>query len=205
MTKRNNRKGKVSRRLGVNLWGRGKDPVARKNFPPGQHGLGGYRKLTDYGIQLNAKQKLKKYYGDITEKQFRGIYEEAVRRRGDTGENLIGLLESRLDAIVYRANFAPTIFSARQLVSHGHILVDGKRVTVASFRVKPGQVVEIKEKSRQMVLIQGSMESGERSVPEYIEINGDKGTAKFNRMPALTDVPYPVIMEPNLVIEFYSR
>jgi len=205
VTKRNNRKGKVSRRLGVNLWGRGKDPVARKNFPPGQHGLGGYRKLTDYGIQLNAKQKLKKYYGDITEKQFRGIYEEAARRRGDTGENLIGLLESRLDAIVYRANFAPTIFSARQLVSHGHILVDGKRVTVASFRVKPGQVVEIKEKSRQMVLIQGSMESGERSVPEYIEINGDKGTAKFNRIPALTDVPYPVIMEPNLVIEFYSR
>lgn len=205
MTKRNNRKGKVSRRLGVNLWGRSKDPVARKNFPPGQHGLGGYRKLTDYGIQLNAKQKLKKYYGDITEKQFRGIYKEAVRRKGDTGENLIGLLESRLDAIVYRSNFAPTIFSARQLVSHGHILVDGKRVTIASYRVKPGQVVEVKEKSRQMVLIQGSVESNERSIPGYIELNGDKSSVKFSRIPALTDVPYPVIMEPNLVIEFYSR
>ncbi len=205
MTKRNNRKGKVSRRLGVNLWGRSKDPVARKNFPPGQHGLGGYRKLTDYGIQLNAKQKLKKYYGDITEKQFRGIYKEAARRKGDTGENLIGLLESRLDAIVYRSNFAPTIFSARQLVSHGHILVDGKRVTVASYRVKPGQVVEVKEKSRQMVLIQGSVESNERSIPGYIESNGDKNSVKFSRIPALTDVPYPVIMEPNLVIEFYSR
>ncbi len=205
MTKRNNRKGKVSRRLGVNLWGRSKDPVARKNFPPGQHGLGGYRKLTDYGIQLNAKQKLRKYYGDITEKQFRGIYEEAVRRKGDTGENLIGLLESRLDAIVYRSTFAPTIFAARQLVSHGHVIVDGKRVTIASFRVKPGQVIEIKEKSRQMTLIQGSVQSNERSVPEYLEVNNDKGTVKYGRIPALSDVPYPVIMEPNLVIEFYSR
>ena len=205
MTKRNNRKGKVSRRLGVNLWGRGKDPVARKNFPPGQHGVGGYRKLTDYGIQLNAKRKLKKYYGDITEKQFRGIYAEAVRRKGDTGENLIGLLESRLDAIVYRSTIAPTIFSARQLVSHGHILVDGKRVTIASYRVKPGQVVEIRERSRQMVLIQESLQGNERSVPEYLEVGGDKNTVKFGRLPVLTDVPYPVIMEPNLVIEFYSR
>jgi len=205
VTKRNTRRGRISRRLGVNLWGRGKDPVAKKNFPPGQHGLTGYKKLTDYGIQLQAKQKLKKYYGDITEKQFRSIYKEAARMKGDTGENLVGLLESRLDAVLYRANFAPTIFTSRQLINHGHVMVDGKRCNIGSYRLKPGQVIEVREKSRQLVIIQEAMKGEERSVPEYLEVDNNKASAKYSRIPELSDVPYPVIMEPNLVIEFYSR
>jgi small subunit ribosomal protein S4 len=206
VTKRNNRKFGISRRLGVNLWGNPKDPVATKNFPPGQHGSLGYKKLTDHGTQLQAKQKLKKYYGDIRESQFRAIYDEAVRRKGDTSENLIGLLESRLDAIIYRSKFAPTIFTARQMVNHKHVLVDGKVVNIASYRVKPGQIIEIKEKSRER--IQSAMKEhpcNERPVPEYIEVNENKMTAKYNRIPQLNDVPYPVTMEPNVVIEFYSK
>lgn len=205
MTKRSNRKYGISRRLGVNLWGRAKDPVSRKNFPPGQHGLTGYKKLTDYGTQLQAKQKLKKYYGDVSEKQFRGIYKEAVRRKGDTSENLIGLLESRLDAIVYRSGLVPTVFAARQFVNHGHILVDGKRVNIPSYRVKPGQVIEVRQKSRQLPMVLESLASGERSVPEYLLLDQEKMKVTYNRMPLLSDVPYPVIMEPNLVVEFYSR
>lgn len=205
MTKRNNRKYGISRRLGVNLWGRAKDPVAARNFPPGQHGTTGYKKLTDFGVQLQAKQKLKKYYGDITEKQFRRVYQEAARRRGDTGENIIGLLESRLDAIVYRSGIVPTVFAARQFVNHGHVLVDGKKVTIPSYRVKPGQVVEVKESSRQLPLVLESLESKERSVPEYLEFDAGKLTVKYNRVPQLSDVPYPVVMEPHLVVEFYSR
>lgn len=205
MTKRTNRKYGVSRRLGINLWGRAKDPVARRNFPPGQHGLLGYKKLTDYGIQMQAKQKLKKYYGDITEKQFRRIYEEAVRRKGDTSENLIGLLESRLDAVIYRSGVVPTIFAARQFVNHGHVKVDGKRVNIASYCVKPGQVIEVKDKSKQMLLVQVSLQSKERTLPEYLEFNESGMTVKYLRMPTLSEVPYPVVMEPNLVIEFYSR
>jgi small subunit ribosomal protein S4 len=204
VTKIVQRKGRLSRRLGVNLWGRAKDPVSTKNFPPGQHGTSGMRKQSDFGIQLSAKQKLRGYY-HIGERQFRAIYKEAARRKGDTGENLIGLLESRLDAVVYRSNFAPTIFSAKQLISHGHILVDGKRVTISSYRLKPGQVVEVREKSRQMLLIQEALKGEERSVPEYLEVNGDKVSSTYGRIPVLTDVPYPVIMEPNLVVEFYSR
>lgn len=205
MTKRNNRKYGISRRLGVNLWGRAKDPVAARNFPPGQHGTTGYKKLTDFGVQLQAKQKLKKYYGDITEKQFRGIYTEAARRRGDTGENIIGLLESRLDAIVYRSGIVPTVFAARQFVNHGHILVDGKKVTIPSYRVKPGQVIEVKETSRQLPLVLESLESKERSVPDYLEFDSNKLVVKYSRIPLLNDVPYPVVMEPHLVVEFYSR
>ncbi len=205
MSKRRNRKYGISRRLGVNLWGRAKDPVNEKNFPPGQHGVTGSRKRTDYGIQLFAKQKLKRYYGDITEKQFRGTYQEASRRKGDTGENLIGLLESRLDAIVYRSNLVPTIFAARQFVNHGHVLVDGKRVNIASYRVKPGQVIQVREKSRQLTIVLESLQSKERSVPDYLELNQSNLSVKYTRMPALSDVPYPVIMEPNLVVEFYSR
>lgn len=204
MTKIVKRKGRLSRRLGVNLWGRAKDPVAVKNYPPGQHGASGMKKQSDFGIQLLAKQKLRGYY-QIGERQFRAIYKEANRRRGDTGEYLIGLLESRLDAVVYRSNFAPTIFAAKQLISHGHILVDGKKVDISSYRLKPGQVVEVKEKSRGLLLIQEAMKGEERSVPEYIEVNNDKASAKYSRVPVLTDVPYPVIMEPNLVVEFYSR
>ena len=205
MTKRTKRKYKVSRRLGVNLWGRAKDPVAKKNFPPGQHGLTGYKKISDYGTQLHAKQKLRNYYGDITETQFRRIFKEASRRKGDTGENLIGLLESRLDAIVYRAGFVPTIFAARQFINHGHVTVNGRKANIGSMQIKPGQVIEIKESSRQMPMVLESMQSNERSVPEYLEVDGNKMTVKYVRIPLLADVPYPVVMEPNMVVEFYSR
>jgi small subunit ribosomal protein S4 len=205
VTKRNKRKYGISRRLGVNLWGRAKDPVARNNFPPGQHGGLGYKKLTDHGVQLQAKQKLRKYYGDITERQFKRIYEEASRRKGDTSENLVGLLESRLDTIVYRSNFVPTIFAARQFVNHGHVKVNGKKVTIPSFTVKPGQIVEIGDKAKQMVLVVESLQTKEKSVPDYLEFDADKLLVKFLRMPTLPEIPYPVIMEPNLVIEFYSK
>lgn len=205
MTKRTNRKYKISRRLGVNLWGRAKDPVAKKNFPPGQHGLTGHKKKTDYGIQLHAKQKLKKYYGDITETQFRRIFAEAARRKGDTAENLIGLLESRLDAIVYRSGFVPTVFASRQFINHGHVKVDGKKVNIGSYRVKPGQVIEVKDSSKQLTLVMESMQSNERSVPDYLELDTNKLTVKYTRVPLLSDVPYPVVMEPNMVVEFYSR
>lgn len=205
MTKRTNRKYKVSRRLGVNLWGRAKDPVAKKNFPPGQHGLLGYKKVSDYGMQLHAKQKLRNYYGDITETQFRRIFKEAARRKGDTGENLIGLLESRLDAIVYRAGFVPTVFAARQFINHGHVKIDGKKANIGSIQIRPGQVIEIKESSKQMALVLESMASNERSVPDYLEVDSNKMTVKYVRVPMLSDVPYPVVMEPNMVVEFYSR
>jgi small subunit ribosomal protein S4 len=205
VTKRSKRRYGVSRRLGINLWGRAKDPVARRNFPPGQHGLLGYKKLTDYGIQMQAKQKLKKYYGDITEKQFRRVYEEAVRRKGDTSENLIGLLESRLDAVIYRSGIVPTIFAARQFVNHGHVKINGRRVNIPSYCVKPGQVIEVKDKSKQMMLVMESLQSKERTLPEYLEFNEAAMSVKYLRLPTLSEVPYPVVMEPNLVIEFYSR
>lgn len=206
VTKRNNRKFGISRRLGVSLWGSPKDPVIKKNFPPGQHGSLGYKKLTDYAIQLKAKQQLKKYYGDIRESQFRAIYEEAARRKGDTSENMIGLLESRLDAIIYRSKFAPTVFCARQMVNHKHVLVDGKVVNVGSYRVKPGQVIEIKERSRERIKTDMDTHAcNQRHVPEYLEIDENKMTAKYVRIPQRSEVPYAVVMEPNLVIEYYSR
>jgi small subunit ribosomal protein S4 len=205
VTKRNNRKFGISRRLGVNLWGMAKDPVAKRNFPPGQHGLLGYKKLTDYGVQLQAKQKLKRYYGDITEKQFAKVYTEAARRKGDTGENMIGLLESRLDAVVYRAKLVPTVFAARQFVNHGHVLVDGKRVNIGSYRLKPGQVVQVREKSRQLTLVVESTQSNDRPLPDYLEFNPVEFSVKYTRIPTLSEVPYPVQMEPNLVVEYYSR
>lgn len=204
MSKRKNRKYGLSRRLGVNLWGRSKDPVNTRNFPPGQHGATGFKKRTDFGTQLAAKQKLRGYYGDVTEKQFRSIYKEAARRRGDTGELLIGLLESRLDAMVYRAGLVPTIFAARQFVNHGHVLVDGKRVNIPSYRLKPGQVVQVREKSRQLNIVIEALQSKERSVPEYIEVNEADLSVKYLRVPTLSDVPYPVVMEPHLVVEYYS-
>lgn len=195
----------MSRRIGASLWGDAKDPVNKRNTPPGQHGGTGFKKLTDYGVQLLAKQKLKKYYGDVSERQFRKTYDEAVRRKGDTSENLIGLLESRLDAIVYRSGIVPTIFAARQFVNHGHILVDGKRVNIPSYRVKVGQVIEVREKSKQLTFVQNNVQANNRSTPDYIEVDSSKLSVKFNRMPVLADVPYAVAMEPNLVVEFYSR
>jgi len=204
MAKRIAAKHKIDRRLGVNLWGRPKSPLNNREYGPGQHGQR-RRKPSDFGVQLMAKQKLKGYYGNIGEKQFRKYYDEAVRRKGDTGENLIGILETRLDAVIYRMKFVPTVFAARQFVSHGHIKVNGKRVNIPSFLVKEGDVVEIKEKSRELPLVLEAVSSSERDVPDYMDVDHDKLTGTFTRAPKLEDVPYPVQMEPNLVVEFYSR
>ncbi len=195
---------KIDRRLGVNLWGRPKSPFNRRESRPGQHGQR-RRKMSDYGTQLMAKQKLKGYYGNIGEKQFRKYYQEAVRRRGDTGENLIELLERRLDAVVYRARFVPTVFAARQFVSHGHVKVNGKRVNIGSYQVQDGDSVEVKEKSREIPMVLEAMQSPERDVPDYVTVDYSKMKATFVRGPKLADVPYPVRMEPNQVVEFYSR
>ena len=205
MTKRTSAKYKIDRRMGVNLWGRPKSPVERREYGPGQHGQRRKGKLSDFGVQLRAKQKLKGYYGDISEKQFRKTYEEAARRKGDTPDQLIGLLESRLDAVVYRAKFVPTIFAARQFVNHGHVMVNGKRVNIPSYRCRVGDVIEVREKSKQMALVLEATQLAERDVPEYIEADHNKMVATFSRVPSLGDVPYPVLMEPNLVVEFYSR
>lgn len=204
MAKRIAAKHKIDRRLGVNLWGRAKSPINRREYGPGQHGQR-RKKPTDFGIQLMAKQKLKGVYGNIGERQFRRYYQEASRRKGDTGENLIGILEQRLDAIVYRAKFVPTVFAARQIVNHGHILVNGKRVNIPSYMVKEGDVIEIKQKSRELPVVLEGVQSQERDVPEYISADHKEMKATFLRVPAFADVPYAVQMEPNLVIEFYSR
>ena len=205
MTKRSESKYKIDRRMGQNIWGRPKSPVNRREYGPGQHGQRRKTKLSDYGVQLKAKQKLRGYYGNISERQFRGIYQEARRLKGDSGAHMIGLLERRLDAIIFRAKFVPTVFAARQFINHGHIKIDGKRVNIPSYRVKVGQVVEVKEKSRQMNLVLEAQALSERDVPDYIEVDGGKMTAKLNRIPAINEVPYAVQMEPHLVVEYYSR
>ena len=205
MTKRTSAKYKIDRRMGENIWGRAKSPVNKREYGPGQHGQRRKNKLSDFGTQLRAKQKLKGYYGDLTEKQFRRIFAEAERLRGDTGEMLVGLLERRLDAVVYRAKFVPTVFAARQFVNHGHVTVNGVRVNIPSYRVKEGDVIAVREPSRQMVLVLEAQGSAERDVPDYIDLDSNKLTATFVRMPALGDVPYAVQMEPNLVVEFYAQ
>lgn len=205
MTKRIRAKYKIDRRLGENIWGRPKSPVNKREYGPGEHGQRRRGKTSDFGVQLRAKQKLKGHYGNITEKQFKATYKEAERMKGDTSENLIGLLEQRLDAIVYRAKFVPTVFSARQFVNHGHVRVNGQRVNIPSYRCKVGDVIEVREKSRDMSLVLEASQSSERDVPDYIDVDTSKLKATFNRVPVLADVPYPVIMEPNLVIEYYSR
>ena len=205
MSKRIRAKYKIDRRFGENIWGRPKSSVNKREYGPGEHGQRRRGKLSDYGIQLRAKQKLKGYYGNITEKQFKSIYHQAERLKGDTSENLIGLLEQRLDAIVYRAKFVPTVFAARQFINHGHVTVNGQRVDIPSYRCRVGDVIEVKERSRDMGLVLEATQSSERDVPEYVDVDHNKMTAKLVRIPTLTDVPYPVVMEPNLVIEFYSR
>lgn len=204
MSKRHSAKYKIDRRLGVNLWGRAKSPINKREYGPGQHGQR-RKKPSDYGTQLMAKQKLKGYYGNISEKQFRKYYAEAVRRKGDTSENLVGLLERRLDAVVYRMKFVPTVFAARQFVNHGHVRVNGRRVNIQSYMVREGDVVSVRDKSRDMALVMEAVSSGERDVPEYIEVDAKELKGTFIRTPKLADVPYPVQMEPNLVVEFYSR
>jgi small subunit ribosomal protein S4 len=205
MTKRNEAKYKIDRRMGQNIWGRPKSPVNRREYGPGQHGQRRKGKLSDYGVQLRAKQKLKGYYANISERQFRGIYQEAIRLKGDSGAHLIALLERRLDTIVFRAKFVPTVFAARQFINHGHIKVNGRRATIASMRLKVGDVVEVKESSRQLPLVLEATALAERDVPDYIEVDHSKMTAKLGRVPAMTEVPYPVQMEPHLVVEYYSR
>jgi small subunit ribosomal protein S4 len=205
MTKRHQAKYKIDRRMGQNIWGRPKSPINKREYGPGQHGQRRKGKLSDYGVQLRAKQKLKGYYANLSERQFHGLYDEARRLKGDTGANMIGLLERRLDTVIYRAKFVPTVFASRQFVSHGHITVNGKRVTVSSYRVKVGDVVEVKEKSRQLALVLEAAQLAERDVPDYIEADHSKMSAKLSRVPAPSDVPYPVQMEPHLVVEYYSR
>jgi small subunit ribosomal protein S4 len=205
MTKRLTAKHKIDRRLGENIWGRPKSPLNKRESRPGQHGERRMAKLSDFGQQLKAKQKLKGYYGNISERHFLKLYKEASRAKGSTSETLIGLLERRLDAIVYRAKFVPTVFAARQFVSHGHVKVNGRRVTVPSYRVRVGDLIEVKESSRQLPMVIEAGQSAERDVPDYIDVDQSKLTAKLTRIPALADVPYPVVMEPNLVVEFYSR
>ncbi len=205
MTKRIGSKYKVNRRLGVNLWGRPKSPLAKREYGPGQHGQRRKGKPTDFGVQLMAKQKLKAYYGNIGEKQFRKYYFEASRRKGNTDENLIELLERRLDAVIYRMKFAITPFAARQFVNHGHILVNGKRVNISSYSVSDGDTVEVREKSKQLAVVLDASQSSERDVPEYLEVDHRAMKGRFLRGPKFSDVPYPVQMEPNLVVEFYSR
>ncbi len=205
MTKRHEAKHKIDRRMGKNVWGRPKSPVNKREYGPGQHGQRRKGKLSDYGVQLRAKQLLKGYYANISERQFRSIYFEAIRLKGDSGANLIGLLERRLDAVVYRAKFVPTIFAARQFINHGHVKLNGRRANIASMRLKVGDVIEVKEASKQMAMVIESAALGEREVPDYIEVDQTKFTAKFSRIPAPTDVPYPTQMEPHLVVEYYSR
>ena len=204
MTKRVEAKSKICRRLGVNLWGRPKNPIVKRDYPPGEHGQK-RRKISGYGLQLAAKQKLRGYYGNITEKQFHKAYEEASRRRGDTAENMIGLLERRLDTVVYRLNFVPTPFAARQFVNHGHVRVNGKRVDIPSYLVREGDVIEIRDKSKSLAIVLGTIQQPERDVPDYLSVDYKALKGTFVRTPKLADVPYPVQMEPNLVVEYYSR
>ena len=205
MSKRHSAKYKIDRRMGENIWGRPKSPVNKRSYPPGQHGQNRRGKLSDFGTQLRAKQKLKGYYGNITEKQFRRTYDQATRMKGDASENLIGLLERRLDAVVYRAKFVPTVFAARQFVNHGHVLVNGKKVNIPSYRCKEGDVIEVREKSRTMALVLEALESSEREVPDYISLDAKAMQATFTRTPSLDEVPKHVVMKPYLTVEFYSR
>tara|TARA_Y100001970_G_scaffold30883_1_gene38374 strand:+ start:70 stop:687 length:618 start_codon:yes stop_codon:yes gene_type:complete len=205
MTKRIKAKHKVDRRLRVNLWGKPKSPFNTRNYPPGQHGQNKKGKPTDYGVQLNAKQKLKSYYGNINERQFRNVYRKAIKKRGDTTENLVGILERRLDTVIYRAKLAPTVFSARQLINHGHFRVNKKKVNISSYLVKEEDLIEVKEKSKSLAIIDTCLASKERDVPEYIQLDIKNKVAKLVRVPKFADIPYPTLMEPKLVIEYYSR
>ena len=205
MTKRLKSKHKVDRRLRANLWGRPKSPFNVRAYPPGQHGQIKKGKPTDYGIQLQAKQKLKAYYGNINERQFRNVYRTAIKKKGNTTENLVGILERRLDTVIYRAKFAPTVFSARQLINHGHFRVNKKKVNISSYLVKEEDLIEVKDKSKSLTIIESSLASKDRDVPEYVQLDTKNKTVKLVRVPKFADIPYPTVMEPKLVIEYYSR
>ena len=205
MTKRLTSKHKVDRRLKVNLWGRPKSPFNTRNYPPGQHGKTRRGKTSDYGTQLQAKQKMKFYYGNMNERQFRNVYRKARNKKGNTTENLIGFLERRLDIIIYRAKFATTVFSARQLINHGHIRVNGRKVNIPSYLINEKDTIEVRDKSKEMTMIVGSLVNKEREIPDYIQLDEKNKKVKLIRVPKFSEVPYPTIMEPNLVIEYYSR
>ena len=205
MTKRSKSKHKVDRRLKVNLWGRPKSPFNTRNYPPGQHCKTRRGKTSDYGTQLEAKQKMKFYYGNMNERQFRNVYRKARNKKGNTSENLIGFLERRLDIIIYRAKFATTVFSARQLINHGHIRVNGRKVNIPSYLINEKDTIEVRDKSKEMTMIVGSLVNKEREIPDYIQMDEKNKKAKFIRVPKFSEVPYPTIMEPNLIIEYYSR
>ena len=205
MSKRSSAKYKLDRRMGENIWGRPKSPVNKREYGPGQHGQRRKGKMSDFGTQLKAKQKLKGYYANLSERQFRKTYDEAIRLTGDSSENLIGLLERRLDMVVYRAKFVPTIFAARQFVSHGHVKVNGRRVTIASIRLRAGDTIELTDKAKGLANVLEATQLAERDTPDYIEVDHKGMTARLVRIPALSDVPYPVQMQPNLVVEYYSR
>ena len=204
MTKRIESKYKIDRRLGVNLWGRAKSPVNRRTYGPGQHGQQ-RSKPSDYGLQLRAKQKLKGYYGNISERQFRRIYQEAIRLKGDTSENMVNLLERRLDAVVYRMKFVATVFASRQIVNHGHIAVNGKRVNIPSYQLRDGDEVSVLPSMKENSVVLIASQSNERDVPDYINVDHKTMKGSFIRGPKFAEIPYPVQMEPNLVVEFYSR
>ena len=205
MTKRLASKHKVDRRLKINLWGRPKSPFNSRNYPPGQHGKAKKGKLSDYGTQLEAKQKMKFYYGNINERQFRNVYRKAIQKKGNTTENLVGFLERRLDTVAYRAKFATTVFSARQLINHGHIKVNGKKVNIPSCLLSEKDTIELRDKSKELIVIAGALVSKEREIPDYIQMDEKNKIAKLIRIPKFSEVPYPTIMEPNLVVEYYSR
>jgi len=182
-----------------------KSPAARRPFPPGQHGakVTGKKKETNYGRHLLEKQKLRTTYA-MGERQFRNTFKKAARVRGASGETFLSMLESRLDSVVYRAGFAPTVWAARQLVCHGHITVDGKKVDVASYAVKPKQVVAVKEKSRNMEMIKKSLESSTSLPPlPYLEVFAAAFECKLREMPNSKDIP--VRINTALVVEFYSK
>ncbi|NNU17365.1 30S ribosomal protein S4 [Parvularcula sp. ZS-1/3] len=204
MSKRISAKYKIDRRVGENIWGRPKSPINKRDYKPGMHGQRRAGKVSDFGQQLMAKQKLKGYYGNISEKHFERLYTEAAKSKGNTAENLIGLLESRLDAIVYRAKFVPTVFAARQFVNHGHVMVNGRRTNIPSYRLKPGDVVEIREKSKNMALVLEALQLAERDIPDYVDVDPKKMTATYIRTPEFAEVPYAATMEPNLVVEYYA-
>jgi small subunit ribosomal protein S4 len=205
MTKRLNAKKKISRKLGASLWGQAKDPFVKRNYKPGQHGAASRTRSTDYGLQLKAKQRLKFYYGNISEKQFRNWFELAYKTKGDVSENFISMLESRLDTIIYRANFVPSVFAARQFVNHKHVMVNGKTVNISSYRLKIGDVVQVRQKSRDLTIVMESLQKKERDIPVYLDLNADDRSIKLLSRPAFADVPYPVEMQPHLITEFYSR
>ena len=205
MTKRLASKHKVDRRLKVNLWGRPKSPFNTRNYKPGQHGKSSRGKTSDFGTQLQAKQRLKFYYGNMNERQFRNVYRKALKKKGNTTENFIGLLERRLDTVIYRSKLALTVFSARQLINHGHVKINGKKVNISSYSVRENDSIEIKDKSKDLVVIAGALVSKEREIPDYIQMDEKNKIAKLIRVPKFSEVPYPTIMEPNLVIEYYSR